>query len=191
MTLQLNQQSIPGADIDVTIKQKFGDADLSGQSSSTSSAETGNKAKELHVSITVPFEKKEWLSQINTLSEATNKDTGSRVVYRIGHDAANAIKFYEAKFFGELNIRQLKETQAWNVTFMMKEHLSVPERKSQREPVKAAKQQGGGGDTPVNNENIDIPPNTELSTIEKIMSYANDALGTVIGTDSKTDGKTE
>lgn len=58
MTLQLNQQSIPGQDIKVTIKLPFGDSDLSGQSSSTTSAETGTKAKELTVSLIVPFEKK-------------------------------------------------------------------------------------------------------------------------------------
>ena len=188
MTLQLNQQSVPGQDIKVTIKLPFGDSDLSGQSSSTTSAETGTKAKELSVSLIVPFENKEWLTAIDILAEAQDKTIGARTVYRVGHDAANAIKFYEAKFSGELTIRELEDTQGWQVGFMMKEHLSVPERKSQREPIKPAKQQGGGGDVALDKkitDNPDIPPNTELSAVEKILSMANNAFGSVIGNDTE------
>ncbi|WP_394166118.1 adenine glycosylase [Photobacterium piscicola] len=188
MTLQLNQQSVPGQDIKVTIKLPFGDSDLSGQSSSTTSAETGTKAKELSVSLIVPFENKEWLTTIDILAEAQDKTTGARTVYRVSHDAANAIKFYEAKFSGELTIRELEDTQGWQVGFMMKEHLSVPERKSQREPIKPAKQQGGGGDVALDKkitDNPDIPPNTELSAMEKILSMANNAFGSVIGNDTE------
>ena len=188
MTLQLNQQSVPGQDIKVTIKLPFGDSDLSGQSSSTTSAETGTKAKELSVSLIVPFENKEWLTAIDILAEAQDKTTGARTVYRVGHDAANAIKFYEAKFSRELTIRELEDTQGWQVGFMMKEHLSVPERKSQREPIKPAKQQGGGGDVALDKkitDNPDIPPNTELSAVEKILSMANNAFGSVIGNDTE------
>ena len=188
MTLQLNQQSVPGQDIKVTIKLPFGDSDLSGQSSSTTSAETGTKAKELSVSLIVPFENKEWLTAIDILAEAQDKTTGARTVYRVGHDAANAIKFYEAKFSGELTIRELEDTQGWQVGFMMKEHLSVPERKSQREPIKPAKQQGGGGDVALDKkitDNPDIPPNTEFSAVEKILSMANNAFGSVIGNDTE------
>lgn len=194
MTLQLNQQSVPGQDIKVTIKLPFGDSDLSGQSSSTTSAETGTKAKELSVSLIVPFEKKEWLTVIDILAEAQDKTTGARTVYRVGHDAANAIKFYEAKFSGELTIRELEDTQGWQVGFMMKEHLSVPERKSQREPIKPAKQQGGGGDVALDKkitDNPDIPPNTELSAVEKILSMANNAFGSVIGNDTEEGATSE
>lgn len=194
MTLQLNQQSVPGQDIKVTIKLPFGDSDLSGQSSSTTSAETGTKAKELSVSLIVPFENKEWLTAIDILAEAQDKTTGARTVYRVGHDAANAIKFYEAKFSGELTIRELEDTQGWQVGFMMKEHLSVPERKSQREPIKPAKQQGGGGDVALDKkitDNPDIPPNTELSAVEKILSMANNAFGSVIGNDTEEGATSE
>ena len=192
MTLQLNQQSIPGQDIKVTIKLPFGDSDLSGQSSSTTSAETGTKAKELTVSLIVPFEKKAWLTAIDILAEALDKTTGARTVYRVSHDAANAIKFYEAKFSGELTIRELEDIQGWQVGFMMKEHLSVPERKSQREAIKPAKQQGGGGnlskDEVINNP--DIPPNTDMSTFETYLSYVNDAFGHFIH-DDKDEAKKE
>lgn len=183
MTLQLNQQSIPGQDIKVTIKLPFGDSDLSGQSSSTTSAETGTKAKELTVSLIVPFEKKEWLTAIDGFAEALDKTTGARTVYRIGHDAANAIKFYEGKFSGELTIRELDDTQGWQVGFMMKEHLSVPERKSQREAIKPARQQGGGGDIANNNDNPAIPPNTEMSAFETFLSYTNEWLGGAMSDD--------
>ncbi|MCD9521061.1 adenine glycosylase [Photobacterium phosphoreum] len=181
MTLQLNQQIIPGHNVKVTIKLPFGDNDLSGQSSSTTSAETGTKAKELTVSLIVPFEKKAWLTDINRLAEAVTQTTGARVIYRISHDAANAIKFYQGKFSGELTLRELDETQGWLVEFMIKEHLSVPERKSQREVITPAKQQGG--DVINVQEELDIPPNTDLSAMEKILSKVNDLFGSAFGSD--------
>lgn len=184
MTLQLNQRAIPGHDIKISIKLPFGDSDLSGQSSNTSSAETGMKAKELAVSLVIPFTNQKWLTEINDLAESTNKETGARTIYRVGHDAANAVKFYEGKFAQELTIKELNDIQGWQVSFIIREHLSVPERKSQREPIKPAKQQGGdvvlaGNDV----ESQEIPPNTEMSTFETFLSYANDAFGSVFSSD--------
>lgn len=183
MTLQLNQQAIPGQEIKVTIKVNYGDTDLSGQGDSTDTAETGIKAKTLLCSLVVPFDQPQWLTTISTLGENTDKETGRRVIYRIGHDAANAIKFYEGKFSGELNITELEDTQAWQVSFTLREHLSVPERKAQREVIVPATQQGG--DTGVTStEDDQIPPNTQLSNIERILAYTDDKLGGLMGSDT-------
>ncbi|MEC4728857.1 adenine glycosylase [Shewanella sp. D64] len=175
MTLQLNNQLVPGEELKVAIKMSFGDSDLSGQGSGTESAETGTKAKELTVSLVVPFANAEWLTRITTLAESTDATTGTRQVYRIGYDAARAIKLYQAKFVGELNVTELDDTQGWMVTFNMREQLSVPERKAQREPIKAAKQQGGG-DSIVAVNSDDIPPNTELTGFASVLKYIDEAL---------------
>ncbi|GEK13209.1 baseplate complex protein [Aliivibrio fischeri] len=177
MTLQLNQEVIPGENIKVSIKLPFGDSDLSGLSSSTETAETGIKAKELSATLIVPFEKKEWLTYITKLAEATDEETGARVIYRINHDAANAIKFYEGKFSGELSIVEMEFIHGWQVSFVIHETLSVPERKDQREAIKPAKQQGGGGDVTAKYNNPHLPPETDLMLFEKMFAYSNEKLG--------------
>lgn len=182
MTLQLNDKLLMGQDIKVAIKLQFGDSDLSGQGSGTESAETGTKAKQLTVSLIVPFEKIDWLTQIVTLAEATDKASGARVVYRVGYDAARAIKLYQAKFVGELNITELDDTQGWLVSFTMQELLSVPERKAQRDAILPAKQQGGG-DIVAGVDNPNIPPNTELTGFESVLKYIDTAVAGLVSED--------
>lgn len=184
MTLQLNQKPILGKEIIVTVKVHYGDSDLSGQGNSTETAETGIKAKQLHCSLLIPFSNPEWLSDLNSLGESTDNETGSRTIYRIGHDAANAIKFYEGKFTGELNIVQMEDILAWQVTFNIHEHLSVPERKSQREDIAPAQQQGGDVGVVVSDGSDKIPPNTQISNFTRILEHTGGSLGDLIGDDS-------
>ncbi|MDD9174509.1 adenine glycosylase [Aliivibrio sp. S2TY2] len=189
MTLQLNQKTIRGEDIKTSIKLPFGDSDLSGLSSSTEMAETGTKAKVLTVTMVIPFQRKAWLTEIANFAEAVEQETGARVIYRIGHDAANAIKFYEGKFSGELSINEMDSIQGWQVGFSLHEHLSVPERKNQREEIKPAKQQGGGGDVAAKYDNPHLPPSTDLLRFETMFAYTNEKLGiTTASNNENTEG---
>ncbi|PMT73896.1 adenine glycosylase [Vibrio parahaemolyticus] len=185
MTLQLNNQEINGKEIRINIKLPFGDSDLSGTGSGTDSAEEGTKAKEMTVNLLVPFEHSEWLTDLVELAEATDEN-GARTVYRIGNDAAKAMKFYQAKFTGELNIAEQDQTMAWRVNFTLTEKLSVPERKQQREPIKAAAQQTQGENTNEVIESDSIPPNTQLTDFERILQYTDDALGGFWDDDEET-----
>lgn len=185
MTLRLNNQELQGKAFNVNIKLPFTDSDMSGQSSGTDSAEQGIKSKELTVSYIVPFENAAYLTQIIELAEALDTQTSRRVVYRIGHDASNAINFYQAKFAGELNIQEMTDIQGWTVTFTMKEKLSVPERKGQRVSLSPAQQQTRGGDTETgitapNNEAL--PPNTNLTDTERFFKNIDDSLGGYMNT---------
>lgn len=179
MTLRLNNQALSGKEFNVNIKLPFGDSDMSGKSSGTDSAEQGIKAKELTVSYVIPFDHSDYLTQITSLAEALDTTTGRRVIYRIGHDAAEAMHFYQAKFSGELNIQEMTDIQGWTITFTMKEKLSVPERKGQRDNLPAAQQQTREGDagTDDGEDNDDLPPNTGLTGTERFFKRINDWLG--------------
>ncbi|MFH0274882.1 baseplate complex protein [Vibrio jasicida] len=176
MTLELNNQKIRGKEIRINIKLPFGDSDLSGTGSGTDSAEEGTKAKEMTVNMLVPFDSPEWLTELVDLAESTDEN-GARTVYRIGNDAAKAMKFYQAKFTGEVNINEQEQTNAWLVNFAMKEKLSVPERKQQREPMPAAAQQTQGNNTEDSVDNDNIPPETKFTGFERFLKYTDDALG--------------
>lgn len=185
MTLRLNNEEILGKEFNVNIKLPFADSDMSGQSSSTDSAEQGTKAKELTVSYVVPFDDSDYLTRIAGLAEAVDEKTGRRTTYRIGHDAAEAIGFYQAKFSGELNIQEMTDIQGWTVTFTMKEKLSVPERKGQRVSLSPAQQQTRGGDTETGTatpDNDALPPSTSLTDTERFFKNIDESLGEYMNT---------
>lgn len=179
MTLRLNNKMVNGKEMNISIKLPFKDSDLSGQGSGTETAETGTKAKEMTVSLVVPFEYPQWLTEITEFAEAIDKTTGRRLVYRIGNEAADAMKFYQACFSGELNVIELTDPLAWKVSFSMREKLSVPERKQQRDELSPAQQQSLGGDTNSEEaeENDNIPPNANLSGFERTLAYMDSKLG--------------
>lgn len=181
MTLRLNNKELQGKEIEINLKMPFGDADLSGTGSGTDSAEEGTKAKEMTVNFLIPYNKPEWLTELTNLAESTESD-GSRTIYRIGYDGALAMKFYQAKFVGEVKVSEQKDTSAWRVNFSMKEKLSVPERQDQRNTLPPAQQQTQGENTDQAVENDDIPPQTQLSGLERVFKYMDDQLAGVMST---------
>lgn len=181
MTLRLNNKEIRGKEIEVNIKMPFGDADLSGTGNGTDAAEEGTKAKEMTVNLLIPYDEPDWLTELVTLAESTESD-GSRTIYRIGDDAALAMKFYQAKFVGEVNTSTQKDIRAWRVNFSMKEKLSVPERQEQRNTLPPAQQQTQGENTDQAIESHDIPPQTQLSSLERVFQYMDEQLGSVMNT---------
>ena len=175
--LRLDEKAIAGSDIKIDIRQQFADEDLSGSSSATDSAETGAKAKEITVNLKVPFAKKERLTEISRYSEALDKK-GSRKIYRIGHDASNAVGINQVRFFGELRISETTSggLNAWVVSFNLKEVLSVPERTENRQSLPAARQQSHT-QAPWSTEsskNDNVPPNTDAPTIENFLAKLDD-----------------
>lgn len=181
MTLRLNNKEIQGKEIEINLKMPFGDADLSGTGSGTDSAEEGTKAKEMTVNFLIPYKYPEWLTDLITLAESTESN-GSRTVYRIGYDGAQAMKFYQAKFVGEVNVSEQKDTSAWRVNFSMKEKLSVPERQNQRNPLPPAQQQTQSENQEPVAESEDIPPQTQLTEVERMFQYMDSQLAGVMNT---------
>ena len=159
MTLSLDDTRVRGKNLKTRIKLSFADKDISGSADATTSAELGTKAKMLTVELLIPFERALWLSQITELAEAKD-GSGQRKTYRIINDAANAMHFYQGKFANELTVDEQSELDVWRVSFSMREVLSVPERKAQRESLPAAQQQSRTNDGVTVTQSADLPPDT-------------------------------
>ncbi|EMJ5764140.1 MULTISPECIES: hypothetical protein [Klebsiella] len=129
IVLALDGEAILMKNILVTPSMQIQDKDQSGQASSTANAEQGIKAKELRVSGLIPFADKAQLTRLFALAEAKN-DSGGMKRYRVAHEVAQAIKFREATFSGNVDAAPQTDRMAWLVNFTLKEYFSVAERKA-------------------------------------------------------------
>lgn len=124
----------------VELSMELKDQDMSGQSSATDSAEQGDKGKKLSFSGRIPFVNIDTLTLLYSL--ASEKDnTNARKVYRIGNDMALALKVRNVKFTGRISAREHETLQAWNVSFVLREHNSVAEQKETRAKQKTKPEQ--------------------------------------------------
>ncbi|ETS32994.1 hypothetical protein BB987_13710 [Photorhabdus temperata] len=144
ITLALDGEAIPLKSLTVTPSVVFQDTDQSGQSSSTAVAEQGIKPKELRVTGIIPFTEQKTLSRLFALAEA--KDKGNLKRYRVANLTAGAINFRIGTFTHTLDASKIDGKQAWQVTFTLREHLSVAENRDARtaDNIQAKKQTGQG-----------------------------------------------
>ena len=172
-TLALNGEGIALKDMRVTVSMAYQDKDQSGQTSSTTNAEQGIKAKELRISGIVPFSQPEILKRIFELGSARDA-AGKLQVYRVAHTVARAANFREGTFTANIDAPPQDGKMAWLVTFTLREKLSVDEKKQARaaSKVSAKKQTAGkGGATAAESEE-------KMTWFErKVLKPVNDALG--------------
>ncbi|MBD2815319.1 hypothetical protein ID850_11175 [Xenorhabdus sp. Flor] len=146
ITLALDGEAIPLKSLTVTPSVMFQDQDQSGQSSSTAVAEQGIKPKELRITGIIPFTEQKTLSRLFALAEA--KENGNLKRYRVANLTAQAINFRIGTFTGTIDASKVDGKQAWQVTFTLREHLSVAEKRDSRATsniqVKKQTKQGGG-----------------------------------------------
>jgi len=71
--LALDGKPIYLHDININASVKREDKDMSGQKSSTKKTDKGVKAKELNVIGVIPYDRKEWLTNLFNLAEAENE----------------------------------------------------------------------------------------------------------------------
>ena len=187
IVLALDGEAILLRNITVSVTMQLPDKDMSGQSTSTSSAQQGSKAKELRVSGTIDFNDEPILTRIFQLAEATEKN-GAKKTYRIANATAQAVNMRQGVFSGGIDATEQQGKMHWQVTFTLKEKLSVPEKAAARSGAQKtiAKQQTQNGSEPVSDQKI----NTQNSFWKKI----NDAVGSgldAVGIGSvKEEGKT-
>lgn len=134
--LTLDGEPIIMKSMRVSASMQFQDKDQSGQTSSTSSAEQGAKAKELDISGLIPFKDEQMLSRLFELADAKGNG-GKRHVYRVGSLLAKSVKVRQAKFAGRITASEQEGLLAWQVQFTLKEFNSVPEKREQRLPKNA------------------------------------------------------
>lgn len=131
--LTLDGEPIVMKSMRISVSMQFQDKDSSGQTSSTSSSEQGEKAKELDVSGLVPFNDEKTLGRLFELADAKG-DGGKRHIYRVGSLLAKSVKVRQAKFAGRITASEQEGLLAWQVQFTLREHNSVPEKREQRMP---------------------------------------------------------
>jgi hypothetical protein len=182
MSLSLNLIEIKGHSLKVAATIPLPADDLSGQSSYSDTAETGDKPKQLTVNLQVKFDDVANLTQIITLAEAKT-DTGSRVIYNVLNNTAQAMSIRQARFQGDVSVREDESLKLWSVMFKLSEVSSVPEKKSARIEEQAVTDQAPTGET-VAAVDTSAPAGNELSSFEGVLAwldgvFADDESGTV------------
>lgn len=139
--LALNGTPIYLNNILMSVSVKREEKDMSGQKSSTKKSDKGVKAKELSVTGFIPYNRKEWLTQLFNLAEAeTGK--GEQTKYRVSCTVAEAVNMREVQFSGEVSATEQNGQLGWSISFTLREVNSVAEKKDQRKKKPKAKAQG-------------------------------------------------
>lgn len=173
--LALDGEGISMKNMLVSPSMQFQEKDQSGQTSSTANAEQGIKAKELRVSGLITFDEQPVLQRLFQLASAT-ESSGALKKYRVANETAAAINFREATFTGTIEATPQEDRLAWQVSFTLREKVSVPEKREARKGNKttSTKQAGAAGGKGTSAEE---GPET-LSWFEaKVLKPVNDALG--------------
>jgi len=187
IVLALDGEAILLRNITVSATMQLPDKDMSGQSTSTTSAQQGNKAKELRVSGVIDFNDEAILTRIFQLAEATESN-GAKKTYRIANATAKAINMRQGVFSGGIDATEQQGKMHWQVTFTLREKLSVPEKASARSGSQKtiAKQQTQNGS--------EQAPDKGMNTQDAFWKNINDGIGSGldwIGIGSvKEEGKT-
>ena len=139
--LALNGTPIYLNNILMSVSVKREEKDMSGQKSSTKKSDKGVKAKELSVTGFIPYNRKEWLTQLFNLAEAeTGK--GKQTKYRVSCTVAEAVNMREVQFSGEVSATEQNGQLGWAISFTLREVNSVAEKKDQRKKKPKVKTQG-------------------------------------------------
>lgn len=173
IVLALDGEAILLRNIAVSVTLRLPDKDMSGQSTSTSSAQQGTKAKEMRVSGIIDFKDEAILTRIFQLAEATDNHGGKKR-YRIANATAQAINMRQGVFSGGVDVTEQQGKMHWQITFTLKEKLSVPEKADARsgtqKTVTAQQQTQSGSET--------APE--KINTQEGFWKLINDGAGHVL-----------
>ena len=179
--LTLDGEPIVMKSMRISASMQFQDKDNSGQTSSTSSSEQGEKAKELDVSGLVQFKDEKTLSRLFELAGAKGED-GKRHIYRVGSLLTKSVKVRQAKFAGRITASEQEGLLAWQVQFTLREHNSVPEKREQRMPkTSATVGQGTSNTTPARaDSSTGTTEQEQLSWLEQKLRAVDNVLGDVL-----------
>lgn len=176
--LKLDDYTVPGYGMTVSISAPLKDEDASGETSSTARAKKGNKGKKLEARCSIPFKQADDLGELMRVAEATENGDGK--LYTITNDTANTAGMRQGRFTGTIRADEDEALRKWNVSFSLAEHVSVPEMAESREPGKAAATQTNEGTNigaPASSSGGESGGDEKLSPFEKFLKAANDFIG--------------
>ena len=177
MSLFLNQTKIPGYNQKISATLPLASEDMSGNSSATPKAETGDKSKIFSVSTQIRFIDADQLSLITNLAEARNS-SNERLVYTIINNTAKAMNVRQVVFSGDMTVREDESIKSWTIVFSLAEFRSVPEKKEQRIEQKKITALSSSKTTITGEAvpQVQTEPEVELSYFEKIIKKVDNAL---------------
>lgn len=174
MSLHLNSQKVEGHNLKVSATLELASEDVSGQSSYTDAAETGDKPKQLSVSLEVRYVDVSFLSALVVLAEAKT-DVAERLIYSVTNNTARAMNVRRARFAGNLNVREDESLKRWNVSFKLVEVESVPELKESRSEAHPVTDLPPSG-TAVADEAKAVPTVEDLASFDGILTFVTAAI---------------
>ncbi|HEO9045967.1 TPA: hypothetical protein QIF36_004174 [Enterobacter kobei] len=171
--LALSGRPLPLKNLEISVSMRLQDEDKSGQASGTASAQQGTKAKELQVKGIIPWEDEALLTQLYQMAEAEDS-SGKRQRWRVNHPLATAIKMREATFSGDVSASKAGSLWAWQVSFTLREYISVAEKKA--EARAGADSAGAVSQTAQGTSGASEAPE-QLNAFEKVLKKINDTIG--------------
>jgi hypothetical protein len=170
MSIYLNGIKIPGYNQKVSANLRLESVDISGKTSYTPRAETGDKPKSVSVALQIKFIDDAQLKLIVQLAEAKN-DKDERVIYNILNRTANTFGMRQIRFDGDVQAREDQSLELWNVTFELIEYNSTAEKKEQRSTSKKVNEQSAGSAAGQSADQT-----VDLTRFEKLQKVLNDTL---------------
>lgn len=165
--LRLDDYTVPGHDLKVSVSFDFKKEDASGDSSSTAKASKGTKAKRISVSLKLKYKDEALLRELVQVAQA--KAGGDGKIYTLTNDTANVMGVRQAAFADKFQVTPQAPLNQWQVSFTLEEHNSVPEMVEIRTEDPEETVQGSPGDV--------IAAAAELTAFEKWVKGVDDKIG--------------
>lgn len=172
--LRLDDFTVPGYGLQVSLGLTFKDEDASGDTSAAAKAGKGTKGKQLDCKIFIRFRDEGDLRDLARVAEARS-DSSNRI-YTVTNRTANAAGMRQGYFSGDFKADEQEGKRCWLVSFTLAEHISVPERAEARETPKEAMAQQNEGQA-VAPATTEASATEELSPFERWLQKQNAAIG--------------
>ena len=178
--MRLDDYDVPNKNLIVAAVSESDEELLKGETSSTATAFKGFKAKVLSVTLRINFKDAPLLKKLVQQYEKVDSD-GKRKVFTVLDDLADAYGIHQAKFHGALRSVKVTKGQAWDVSFRLMEHVSIPERKESRATTTTAPGTGANG-TPITAEElIKEAADTVKTEFEELLQIMEDGAAYIFG----------
>lgn len=175
MSIKLNDTNIPGYSQKLSATLPIAGEDMSGNSSFTLQAETGDKPKQLSVSTNIKYKDSADLTTIINLAEDKDKNL-ERKTYRITNNTAKAMNIRFVKFQGDVSVREQDDNEAWTISFKLIEFYSVPEKKESRSTAKPVNEQIPPATTDSSKQTQEQSEELQLGSFEKVLKSIDNAI---------------
>ena len=167
--LALNGQKIKGSELKISATLSLAGEDLSGSSSMSAQAETGDKPQSLAINMEIKYSNAKDLTDLLNLAKAKT-ERGERVTYDVINHTAEAMSIRQVRFQGDISVREDASFELWKISFRLIEQRSVAELTESRQEAAPVTDQAPAGET----VSDDTAPTAEdLSSMEKIMKWAD------------------